>query len=236
LARKRTSKNPLLGYAFVGVVAILAVAFDFIRENLALFICIAVIIIGVAIFFVIRKKKQPQNQPQNQNTDNGNQDILRKLPVEGEISTEIINKLPTEALHHFSNALNLEIAKDFLGARMHYMQCMELMRGLKGTQEYEAVDKQYEKFASRDPIFNKLAAGLLKGIKQNPGILQSEITSKFNALGSWGEIQFPDREISKDDIYYALYFMDRLGYIARTKKGRSYELYPKEDAVFKVAE
>jgi hypothetical protein len=154
----------------------------------------------------------------------------------GEISPEIINKLSTEALHHLNMAINLELAKDFLGARMHYMQCMEQMRNLKDTEEYKAVYKQYENFVSRDPVFHKLTEGLIKVIKQNPGILQSEITKRLDPLETWGQIQFYNRNISRDDIYYALYFMEKLGYITRTKKGRSYELYLKEDAVFKVAE
>jgi len=154
--------------------------------------------------------------------------------MEGEISQKIINKLPTEALHHFTMANNLELAKDFLGARMHYMQCMECMRNLKDSEEYEAVAKHYENFVSRDPVFHMLAAGLAKGIKQNPGILQSEITKRLDPLETWGQIQHGDREISRDDIYYALYFMDKLGYITRTKKGRSYELYVNEGASLKI--
>jgi len=211
-------KNSLFGYAFIGVVAIILIAINFIKEHLVIFIGIAVVIIGIVVFLFIRKNKK------------------RAELLNSELSPEIVNKIPTEALSHLSMALNLEIAKDFLGARLHYMQCMELMRNLKDTEEYKAVDKQYEKFVSRDPVFHKLAEGLIKGIKLNPGILQSEITSKLDPLETWGQIQFYNRKISKDDVYYALYFMDRLGYITRTKKGRSYELYPKEDAVFKVEE
>jgi hypothetical protein len=214
----RKSKNSLLGYAFIGVVAIVVVAVNFIKEHLVIFIGIAVIIIGIVVFLFIKKNKK------------------RAELLNSEISPELINKIPTEALHHLNMAINLELAKDFLGARMHYMQCMELMRNLKDTEEYKAVDKQYEKFASRDPVFHKLAEGLIKGIKQNPGILQSEITGRLDPLETWGQIQFYNRKISKDDVYYALYFMDRLGYITRTKKGRTYELYPKEDAAIKAEE
>jgi hypothetical protein len=208
VGRKKTVS--LLGYAFIAVIAVLVAVFDFIKENFIIFIGIAVVIIGIIIFLFIRKSKK------------------RAELLDSEISSEIINKLPTEALNHLKMAINLELAKDFLGARMHYMQCMECMRDLKETQEYNTIDKQYEKFVSRDPVFHKLAEGLIKGIKQNPGILQSEITKRLDPLETWGQIQFYNRQISKDDVYYALYFMDRLGYITRTKKGRSYELYPKE--------
>jgi hypothetical protein len=211
MARKSTSKGSLFGYAFIGIVAIIIVVIDFVKEHLAIFIGIVVVIIGIVVFLFIKKNKK------------------RAELLNAEISSEIINKLPTEALHHLNAAINLELAKDFLGARMHYMQCMELMRNLKETQEYEVIEKQYEKFVSRDPVFHKLAEGLIKGIKQNPGILQSEITKRLDPLETWGQIQFYNRKISRDDIYYALYFMDKLGYIARTKKGRSYELYLKEE-------
>ncbi|MDR0322337.1 MAG: hypothetical protein LBI28_12620 [Treponema sp.] len=200
----------LLGYAFIAIVAVIIAVFDFIKENSIIFIGIAVIIIGIIIFLFIRKSKK------------------RAELLDSEISPEIINKLPTEALHHLNNAINKELAGDFLGARMHYTQCMECMRDLKETDEYKVIDKQYEEFVSRDPVFHKLAEGLIKGIKQNPGILQSEITKRLDPLETWGQIQYYNRKISKDDVYYALYFMDRLGYITRTKKGRSYELYSKE--------
>jgi hypothetical protein len=218
MSRRKTSAKHLLGYAFIVVIAVIVTIIDFIKENIAIFIGIAVIIIGIVVFLFIRKNKK------------------RAELLDGEISSEIINKLPTEALHHLNMALNLELAKDFLGTRMHYMQCMERMRDLKDTQEYKAVENQYEKFVSRDPVFHKLAEGLIKGIKQNPGILQSEITSRLDPLETWGKIQFYNRKISRDDVYYALYFMDKFEYITRTKKGRSYELYPKEDEILKVAE
>jgi len=218
MARKRTSILQLFGYAFIVVIAVIISALNFIKEHLAIFIGIAVIIIGLIIFLFIRKNKK------------------RSELLNSEISPELINKLPSDALHHLNMAINLELAKDFLGARMHYMQCMEIMRNLKDTEEYKAVDKQYENFVSRDPVFHKLAEGLIKGIKLNPGILQSEITSRLDPLETWGQIQFYNRKISKDDVYYALYFMDRLGYITRTKKGRSYELYSKEDADLKIDE
>jgi hypothetical protein len=209
----RKKATSLIGYAFIAVIAIIIAAFNFIKDNIFIFIGIAVIIIGIIIFMFIKKSKK------------------RAELMDSEISSEIINKLPADALHHLNLALNHELGQDFLGARMHYMQCMECMRDLKETQEYKVIDKQYENFVSRDPFFHKLAEGLIKGIKLNPGLLQSEITSKLDPLETWGQIQFYNRKISKDDIYYALYFMDRLGYITRTKKGRSYELYPKEDAI-----
>jgi len=208
----------IYSFGFIGIVVLITAAIDFVKEHYVIFIGIAVFIVGIIIFSFIKKNKK------------------RAELLNSEISSEIIKKLPTEALHHLKMAINLELVKDFLGARMHYTQCMECMRNLKDTQEYEVVGKQYKEFVSRDPVFHKLAEGLIKGIKQNPGILQSEITKRLDPLETWGQIQYYNRKISRDDIYYALYFMDKLGYITRTKKGRSYELYPKEDATFKIEE
>lgn len=218
MSRKKSGLSSLLGFGFIGICIAIVFIIDFIKENPLIFISIAVVIIALIIFLIVRKQKK------------------RVELLDSEISSEILDKLPNETLGHLKNALNLELAKDFLGARMHYMQCMESMRHLKDKEEYEVIGKQYENFVSRDPFFHKLAEGLIKGIKLNPGILQSEITKRLDPLETWGQIQFYNRKISRDDIYYALYFMDKFGYITRTKKGRSYELFHNENAVFKVAE
>ena len=214
MARKKTS---LLGFAFLGIIAIVFFIIDLIKENLAVSIGIGVAIVGIIFFLFVRKNKK------------------REEPLDAEIDPEIISRLPREALHNLKNALNKELAKDFLGARMHFMQCMERMRHLKNTPDYETVGKLYENFVSRDPVFHKLAEGLIKGINLNPGILQSEITKQLDPLETWGYIQYHNRKISRDDIYYALYFMDKFGYITRIKKGRSYQLHPKEDAAVEGA-
>jgi general stress protein CsbA len=218
LGRRRTRTKQTLSFAVIGMIVLIAAAAEFIKNYWFIFIGIAVVIVGIIIYLFINKNRK------------------RGALLTNELTSEIINRLPSDALHHLNQALNLELAQDFLGSRMHYMQCMECMRDLKETQEYEVIGKQYENFVSRDPVFHKLAEGLIKGIKLNPGILQSEITKQLEPAENWGVLQYYNRKISRDDIYYALYFMDKLGYITRAKKGRSYELYPKEDAVFRIQE
>ena len=89
--------------------------------------------------------------------------------------------------------------------------------------EFHNSTKEYEGFVKRDPIYAKLISVLIPFIKNNPGILQSEITKCFPKM-DWSELYRYTRKVSKEDIYYALYFADKQGKIKRTKKGRSYAL------------
>jgi len=125
---------------------------------------------------------------------------------------------------HLQKAQQAEKNSDYLMARMEYLKCVESFKQAGVTSELENASKEYESFVKRDPIFKKLFLALNAGIKENPGILQSEITKKFEAM-NWGQLYHYDRPIAKDDVYYALYFADKFGYITRTKKGRSYELF-----------
>ncbi|MDR0443244.1 MAG: hypothetical protein LBH44_07560 [Treponema sp.] len=131
---------------------------------------------------------------------------------------------------HLQRARQSEKTGDFLATRMNYTKCVECFRQAEATTEHEEATKEYEAFVSRDPIFKKLFIALNAGIKENPGILQSEITGKFEAM-NWGQLYNYDRPIAKDDVYYALYFADKFGYITRNKKGRSYELISNGDPV-----
>ncbi|MDR0878953.1 MAG: hypothetical protein LBN21_12965 [Treponema sp.] len=132
-----------------------------------------------------------------------------------------------DAQIHITNARSAEKHGDYLGARVNYLKCVESLKQAGAATELENATKEYEEFVKRDPIFKKLISVLLAGIKENPGIIQSEITSKAEEM-SWQQLYNYDRPIAKDDIYYALYFADKFGYITRIKKGRSYELRIKE--------
>jgi hypothetical protein len=126
--------------------------------------------------------------------------------------------------------LHIELARkckqnnDYLGARMGYLKAVESFKQANATKELEEANKEYENFAKNDPVFIGLLTVLKEGIKSNPGILQSEITNKA-VEANWSEVYKYNRTILKDDIYYVLYFADKLGYIKRVKKGRSYELF-----------
>jgi hypothetical protein len=133
-----------------------------------------------------------------------------------------------DALYHKEQARNAEKCGDYLGARMGYLKCVESFKQAGAIAELEEATKEYEGFVRRDPIFKKLIMVLNEGIKENPGILQSEITGKAEAM-DWQKLYSYDRSLAKEDIYYALYFADKFGYINRNKKGRSYELFSNGD-------
>ncbi|MDR2020505.1 MAG: hypothetical protein LBQ14_07050 [Treponema sp.] len=129
---------------------------------------------------------------------------------------------------HLQQARAAEKNGNFLGARMEYMKCVESYKQAEATSELGKATEEYEDFVRRDPVFRKLLYVLNAGIKENPGILQSEITGKAEAM-NWQQLYNYDRPIAKDDVYYTLYFADKFGYINRNKKGRSYELFSNGD-------
>jgi hypothetical protein len=128
------------------------------------------------------------------------------------------------AYHHIEQAKKAERNKDYLGARVSYMQCVESLKHADAPEELEKAKKEYVDFVRRDPFFNKLLPVFLEGIKQNPGILQSDVTKKFEDM-EWRELRNSDRHFSKDDIRYVLYFAESFGCLIRQKSGRSYRLY-----------
>jgi len=165
----------------------------------------------VVMFFILRKNKPQQKQPQNQS--------------QGEISPETINEIPTDMSFHLKNAHDAELRNDYLTARVEYMACVDsLKRDKKAIPQLEFVKKEYSEFVRRDPIFNKMLPFFLDGVRQNQGILQSDITAKAEDM-NWGEIRNYNRPISKDDIRYVFYFAEEFGLLIRKKEGRSYRLY-----------
>lgn len=128
-----------------------------------------------------------------------------------------------DAMMHLNWAKQAERQRDFLGARMGYLKCVESWKQFGDHAELEKATKEYEAFVRRDPIYEKLLSGLLPIIQANPGILQSDIAKRAESM-DWAKLYSYNRPVAKEDIYYALYFADKFGRIIRTKKGRSYEL------------
>jgi len=122
---------------------------------------------------------------------------------------------------------------DYLGARVEYMKCIEdLKRSNQGGNldvELELAQKEYDEFVKRDPVYAALISRLMPIIKDSPGMLQSDITKNFKKATDWSSLYSYTREVTKDDIGYALYFAAKQGIILRTKKGRSYEMTVVED-------
>lgn len=132
-----------------------------------------------------------------------------------------------DALMHLNWAKEAERNEDFLRARVEYTKCVESWKQANQSGEYETelqnATREYEEFVTRDPIFSKIISVLVPFIECNPGILQSDISKQFPTM-NWSELYQYTREISREDISYALYFAAKQGKILRTKKGRSYEL------------
>jgi hypothetical protein len=128
-----------------------------------------------------------------------------------------------DAILHLNWARQSEKQGDFLRARVEYMKCVESWKQAGDEVELQKVSKEYEDFAKRDPIFEKLISILLPIIQDNSGILQSDITKRVESM-DWFNLYNYNRPVAKEDIYYVLYFADKFGRITRTKKGRSYEL------------
>lgn len=128
-----------------------------------------------------------------------------------------------DAFMHWERARESVNRCDYLGARINYLKCVESFKQSESDKELKQATEEYEAFVKNDPVFNRLVSELLPIISANPGILQSEITKRFESM-EWGELYCFDRPVAKEDIYYALYFADKFGMISRVKKGRSYEL------------
>jgi len=132
-----------------------------------------------------------------------------------------------DAILHYEQAQSAEKQKDYLFARVEYMKCIESYKQAGDFDKLALVTKEYEDFVKNDPIFNQLKEMIIPFIRANPGIIQSEITSKFEQ-SNWQQLYDYDRPVMKDDIYYVLYFADKFGDIFRIKKGHSYELQAKK--------
>ncbi len=125
---------------------------------------------------------------------------------------------------HEQWAKQAEQRGDFFAARMEHLKCVESWRQCGDTARLEAAKVEYSSFVRRDPIFRELVGVLTQIIKNNPGILQSEINKSFEST-SWPSLYNYNRPVSREDISYALYFADEFGLLKRIKKGRSYELH-----------
>lgn len=138
------------------------------------------------------------------------------------------SEMPGNVAYFISAAQESETQKDFLTARINYMKAVEELKRCTEPAEYEKliipVQKMYDEFVLRDPVYKYLMSKLLPIIENQNGILQSEISKDFESV-DWGTLTNGNREVMKEDIYYALYFADKFGHIKRIKKGRSYQLY-----------
>lgn len=176
----------------------------------------------VAIYFA---EKTHDSEKMKAIYDKGKSQNLKK-GSNGE-SALIIGRLET-GYRNLVIAQRAAYAADYLKSRMSYTKCVESFKQADATFEREKAEKMFEDFAKKDPGFKKLSKILCDVIKKFPGILQSEIMKKFES-GDWSDMYDYNRPVLKDDVYYALYFADKFGMIVRNKKGRTYELFVKQE-------
>lgn len=101
-------------------------------------------------------------------------------------------------------------------ARSSYLKWVESVRQQSITtgafkEELEAAKKEYREFVETDPAYLEICAVVLPKIKEQPGILQTDVYKLFP--------QFDRASMS-----YVLYFAADLGKVTRTKKGNTYAL------------
>ena len=113
-----------------------------------------------------------------------------------------------------------EKSRNFKKARGLYLKASECLEQAEKLTEHPPLTNLLEKLKTeyydfvvqRDPNYRLTLKHPLLWIKDNPGILQTELYKLF-----------PDH--NREDMTYALYFAEKEGLIRREKKGRSYQLF-----------
>jgi hypothetical protein len=102
-------------------------------------------------------------------------------------------------------------------ARASYFALVESVRqqniNLCGAlqRDLDEAKREYSEFVKADPLYQQIRDAAVQAIRQKPGILQTEMYTTLS-------------QFQKTDVQYALYFGENHGFIARTKKGRTYAL------------
>lgn len=118
---------------------------------------------------------------------------------------------------HKSNAYMFLKEKNYDLARTSFFKWVESVRqqnintGGKLEKELQEAKRAYSEFAEIDPTYIRLCDIILPIIKENPGVLQTELYKMLP-------------QIEREALSYALYFAAEHGKIKRTKKGRTYSL------------
>lgn len=219
--------NSVMGGGAIVLMAILVYLFTSKKFLIVLEALVAFVII-YAIIKIVKQKTQNENRDRANNSENKIYAVTADNSENTEVVKYDLSDLPNDTAYFISTALESESQKDFLVARVNYMKAVEELKRTSDPTEYQQyiipVQKMYDDFVMRDPVYKYLMSKLLPIIQNQNGILQSEISKEFESV-DWGTLANGNREVTKDDIYYALWFADRFGHIKRIKKGRSYQLF-----------
>jgi predicted transcriptional regulator len=121
-----------------------------------------------------------------------------------------------DGLLHLSWAREALCLGDINRARVEYLKTVESWKQANQTangqwdEEVSLAKKEYSDFVRNDPLYINGLSILISIIKNNPGILQTELYKQV--------------DIIREDVSYILYFAAEMGIIERIKKGRSYQL------------
>jgi hypothetical protein len=118
------------------------------------------------------------------------------------------------------NARQAERHRNFTGARVSYLKASESLKQVDTLLKLppsaallEKLNAEYYDFVvHRDPNYRLLIKFPLLRIKEEPGILQTELYKEFS-------------DLKREDMTCALYFAEKEGLIRREEKGRSYRLF-----------
>lgn len=137
------------------------------------------------------------------------------------------------AAEHENRAEDAVKSRDYLAARVNYMKCLQSLKnaGEDYAHEVKRVEQDYLEFAKTDPILKLILRKAIPQIKASEGMLQSELVKSVANAASWADLYAYNRPLTRDDLYYALSFGEKLGFITREKKGRSFWISVNGDAL-----
>lgn len=156
------------------------------------------------------KKKEQYSEPVNNSPD------LNRINLRNPRYTDAGHMRAGDAL------MNLEMARialrngDIHDARVGYLKAVESWKQAnqgennRWEEDLSLAKKEYADFVVNDPLYVNGLSILIEKIKENPGILQTELYKQV--------------EMAREDVSYILYFAAEMGVIKRTKKGRSYQI------------
>jgi hypothetical protein len=117
------------------------------------------------------------------------------------------------------DARTAERRRDYKKARQFYLKAVESLEQVDKLTEYPAAATYVEKLKAeyydfvvqRDPYYRLNLKHLLRLVKEEPGILQTQVYKQIH--------------LTKPEVAYTLYFAEKEGLIRREEKGRSYLLF-----------
>jgi len=118
-------------------------------------------------------------------------------------------------MFHLKKARAAVSAGDYEKARYEYRSGVNVL--INNNINDEEILPEYENFVKSDPGFKKLADVFIAGIKDNPGITESDIFV-MGVTKTWGEKYGYGKPIEPIENKYFLDFGEKLGYIKKTKK------------------